>query len=125
MGEQPRGFWFSAAEEPERVAVIDADGREWYAGEILGDAYRLVHVLRARGLEAGDAVATMLPNRAELIEILLAVFQAGWNYVPLNSNLTVSEVAYILGDSGARALIADERYAEVAAAAADEAGLPA
>ena len=78
----------------------------------------------ARGA-AGDPVATLLPNRAEVIEVLLAVFQAGWNYVPLNSNLTAAEVAYILGDSGAKALVADERFAAVAAAAADEAGVPA
>ena len=54
MGEQPRGFWISAAEEPARVAVLDADGRKWSAGEILGDANRIVHALRAQGLEAGD-----------------------------------------------------------------------
>ena len=61
----------------------------------------------------------MLPNRAETIQTLLAVFQAGWNYVPLNNNLTASEVAYILADSGAKVLIADERFAAVAAAAAE------
>ena len=47
----------------------------------------------------------------------MALFQAGWNFVPLNSNLTVAEVAYILGDAGAKALVADERFAAVAAAA--------
>jgi long-chain acyl-CoA synthetase len=125
VGEQPRGFWAAAAAEPDRVAVIDPDGRAWSAGEVLAGANRTVHALRALGLRPGDPVATMLPNRAETIQTLLAVFQAGWNYVPLNSNLTAPEVAYILADSGAQVLLADERFADVAAGAADEAGFAA
>jgi long-chain acyl-CoA synthetase len=122
--EGPRGFWAAAAADPERIAVIDPAGREWTAGEIAADANRLVHALRARGLTEGDPLATMLPNRAEVIVVLMALFQAGWNFVPLNSNLTTAEVTYILGDAGARALVADGRFAAVAGAAAAEAGVP-
>ena len=61
-----------------------------------------------------DPVATLTANRAELLQALLAIFQAGWQYVPLNTHLTADEVAYILDDSGAAALIADARYADVA-----------
>ena len=66
-------------------------------------------------------MATLLPNRAEVFEALMAVHQAGWNYVPLNSNLTTAELSYILGDSGAKAFVADQRFATEAAAAADQA----
>ena len=65
-----------------------------------------------------------LPNRAEVFVVLMALFQAGWNFVPLNSNLTAAEVTYILGDSGAKVLVADERFAAVAGAAAVEAVVP-
>ncbi len=123
MGEQPRGFWAAAAAEPDRVAVIDPDGRTWSAGELLAGANRTVNALRTLGLRPGDPVATLLPNRAETIQTLLAVFQAGWNYVPLNNNLTASEIAYILADSGAKVLVADERFGGVAAEAAEAAGL--
>ena len=51
-------------------------------------------------------------NSAELFQTLLAVFQAGWQYVPLNTNLTAAEVGYILGDSGAAALVADAAFAD-------------
>ncbi len=57
--------------------------------------------------------------------MLLAVFQGGWQYVALNTHLTAAELAYILGDSGATALFADADLADVARAAADEAGVPA
>ena len=124
MGEQPRGFWAGAQAASERVAVVDDTGREWSAGDVLAGANRLVHALRERGLSEGDPVATLLPNRVEVLQTLMAVHQAGWNYVPLNNNLTAGEVEYILADSGARALVADERFADVAAAAAEAAGLP-
>ncbi len=124
MGERPRGFWAAAAAEPARIAVIDPAGEQWTAGAILSQANRLVHALRARGLREGDPVATLLPNRAEGFGVLMAVHQAGWNYVPLNSNLTTSELSYILGDSGARAFVADQRFAPEAAAAADQATVP-
>jgi long-chain acyl-CoA synthetase len=125
MPDVPRGFWAAAAAEPGRIAVIDPEQRVWTAGELLRGANQLVHALRARGLRPGDAVATLTPNRAELLQTLLAVFQAGWSYVPLNTHLTADEVAYILDDSGAQALVADARCADVARAAADAAGVRA
>jgi long-chain acyl-CoA synthetase len=106
------------------VAVIDPEGREWSAGEVLASANRMVHAFRALGLVPGDPVATLLPNRVETIEVLMAVFQAGWNHVPLNNNLTADEVTYILEDSGAKVLLADERFATVAAAAAGSSSVP-
>ena len=124
MGEQPRGFWIAAEAEPERIAVIDPAGRAWTAGEVLAGANRLVHALRARGVGPGAPIATLLPNGVEMIETLMAVFQAGWNLVPLNNNLTAAEVGYILGDAGAEVLVAHERFASVASAAAAEAGVP-
>ena len=124
MGDTPRGFWAAAAAAPDRVAVIDPDGRRWSAGEVLAAANRLVHTLRANGLHEGDPVATLLANRAEVLVVLLAVHQAGWQYVPLNSNLTAAEAGYILKDSGARVLVADGRFAPLARATADAAGLP-
>ena len=86
----------AAREEPDRIAVIDPDGREWTAGELLQGADQLVHALRARGVREHDPVATLTANRAELLQTLLAIFQAGWQYVPLNTSLTADEVGYIL-----------------------------
>jgi long-chain acyl-CoA synthetase len=120
----PRGFWVAAREQPERVALIDATGRVWTAGELLAGANQLVHALRARGVQPFEPVATLTRNSAELFQVLLAVFQGGWQYVPLNTHLTAAELAYVLGDSGAAALFADAELADVAAAAADDADVP-
>jgi long-chain acyl-CoA synthetase len=118
-------FWPAAEREPERLALVEPDGRTWSAGALAARCNQGVHGLRARGLAHGDAVAVLLPNGEPLVATLLAVMQAGWHWVPLNTSLTADEAAWILADSGARAFVAHERYAEVAKAAADAAGVPA
>ena len=118
------GFWALAQEDPDHLALVTPEGDEVAAGELLGRANQLVHALRAQGFEEGDVVATLLPNGEEMIEIYLAALQAGWYLVPINHHLVAPEVAYILKDSGAKAFVAHERFAEVATAAADEVGTP-
>ncbi|HXA73021.1 MAG TPA: acyl-CoA synthetase [Acidimicrobiales bacterium] len=119
------GFWALAQENPDYLALVTPEGDEMKAGELLGRANQLVHALRAQGFEVGDRIATLLPNGAEMIEIYLAALQAGWYLVPINFHLVAPEVAYILKDSGAKAFVAHERFADVAVAAADEAGTEA
>ncbi|HSZ35737.1 MAG TPA: AMP-binding protein, partial [Acidimicrobiales bacterium] len=119
------GFWALAQENPDYLALVTPDGDEVKSGELLGRANQLVHGLRAQGFGVGDRIATLLPNGSEMIEIYLAALQAGWYLVPINFHLVAPEVAYILKDSGAKAFVAHERFADVAAAAADEAGIEA
>lgn len=106
------GFWALAQESPDRPAVITPDGNELCAGELLGRANRVVHALARKGVGVGDVVATVLPNCVEMIEIYLAALQAGWYLVPINHHLVSSEIAYILRDSGAKAFICHERFAD-------------
>jgi len=119
-----RGFWRAAAAQPERVALIEPDGRRVSAGELLAAGHELVHGLRALGLARGDVVALALPNGAPVFELLLAAMQAGWHLVPINLHLTADEIAYIVRDSGARAFFGSERIADRCARAADAAGVP-
>ena len=117
------GFWALAQEDPDYLALVTPEGDEVTAGELLGRANQVVHALRAQGLGRGDVVATLLPNCAEMLEIYLAALQAGWYLVPINHHLVAPEVAYILKDSEAKVFVAHERFADVALAAADEAGV--
>src|SRR3984957_2482547 len=119
------GFWALAQEDPDYLALVTPEGDEVRSGELLGRANQVVHALRAQGLAVGDVVATLLPNGADMLEVYLAALQAGWYLVPINHHLVAPEVAYILKDSGAKAFVAHERFADVAVAAADEVGLDA
>jgi long-chain acyl-CoA synthetase len=94
------------------------------AGELHAACNQVVHGLRELGLEPGDAVAMLLPNRVEVFELYLAVLQAGFYLVPINWHLVGPEIAYIVQDCEAKAFVADARFAEQARAAADEIDFP-
>ena len=117
-------FWTLAADHPSRPAVIEPDGNAVSAGDLLARANRLVHGLRAIGLQPGEAIAAVLPNSAEAYELYLAMQQAGWYLVPINFHLVGPEIAYILQDSEARVFVAHERFADACQAAVIQAGLP-
>jgi long-chain acyl-CoA synthetase len=119
------GFWQLAAEDPEHLALVEPDGTEHTAGELLGSTNQVVHGLRALGLQPGDTVACVLPNGAAIVELYLAILQAGWYIVPINYHLVGPEISYILQDSEAKAFIGHERLADSVKAAVDEAGFPA
>ncbi len=121
----PGGFWYYAQEDPTALAVVDPDGTEFRAGELLARCNRMAHGFRALGLEPGDSVAAILPNGVEPATVYLAALQIGLYYVPINYRLSPPEVAYILADSDAKAFVTHERFADLAVTAADEAGIPA
>ncbi|WP_329617956.1 acyl-CoA synthetase [Streptomyces brevispora] len=125
MNQPPNGFWAQAIADPDRTVLIAPDGEKWTAGRLHADANRMVHGLRAAGLEEGDAFAVVLPNGVEFLTAYLAASQAGFYLVPVNHHLVGPEIAWIVSDSGAKVLIAHERFTAAATAAADEAKLPA
>ncbi len=119
------GFWNLAEEYPSRVAVIAPDGAPIRAGDLLARANQYVHGLRFLGLRPGDTLAVVLPNSTLTLELYLAALQAGWYVTPINHHLVAGEIAYILRDSEAKAVVCDARFAESCGRAAREAGLDA
>src|SRR6202522_1453198 len=80
---------------------------------------RVAGLLHDRGLEPGDRVGVMMPNVAEMPVVYYGVLRAGGVVVPMNPLLKAREVAYYLGDSGARLLFAWHAFAEQARAGAE------
>ena len=119
------GFWSLAQRDPAPLALVDPGGREWTRGELLAEANRIAHGLRALGLAKGDCVAVVLPNCAEFLAVYLAVTQIGMYLTPINHHLTGPEIAYIVADSSAKVFIGSERFAEACRVAAAQGALPA
>jgi len=111
----PNGVWAIAAAEPARTAVITSDGAKLSYGELVTAAGRYAAGLQGLGLKAGDSVALLLPNGVPLLCLYFAAIQVGLYVVPLNWHLTAAEANHIVADSGARVLVADERFAATAA----------
>ncbi|MGQ4599666.1 AMP-binding protein [Nocardia sp. R6R-6] len=82
-----------------------------------------VNALQALDLGPAGRVAVLAWNSAQTLLGYVACTLAGASAVAVNSHLTVPETAYILEDSGARAVLCDDRTAGVACAAARAAGI--
>ena len=63
------GFWRLAESDPDWLALVDPDGGEHTAGELLGRANQAAHALRSLGLGVVDTLAVLLPNGTPLIEL--------------------------------------------------------
>ena len=117
------GLWAIARATPDLTAVIDPGGKTVSYAELAALADQYGRGLQALGLRPGATVAGQLPNSIEALALYFAAAQTGLYIVPVNWHLTAPEVAYILSDSGAAALVAHERFADVAAEAAEGAGI--
>ena len=89
----------------DRPALVFGGAARTHA-ELQDRSARLASALTAAGVRAGDRVALLLHNGFEFPESLPACHRIGACAVPINFRLTADEIAYILGDSGAVALIA-------------------
>ncbi|HYZ92915.1 MAG TPA: AMP-binding protein [Actinomycetota bacterium] len=110
------------AERPDEVAIADELG-SWTWLQTNERVNRLVHGLRSLGLQVGDAIACLSGNRHEFLEVNAACSHAGLVFVPVNWHLVADEVAYILSDSGAKAVATEAEFLDVATKAADAAGV--
>lgn len=72
---------------------------------------RLAAWLRARGIAAGDRVASWLPKTLTTCLLPLAAPRIGAVHVPINPVLKRAQAAYILADSRARLLVTQEARA--------------
>ncbi|MBP2229432.1 fatty-acyl-CoA synthase [Azospirillum agricola] len=94
----------------DRPALADRRTRWTYAelGDWIG---RFVTRFRALGLGKGDGVAILTGNRVEPWAAICAANILGIRYTPLHPLAGEDDHAFILADSGARALIVDsERF---------------
>ena len=94
---------------PERLAFSDARVARTY-GEIDARVTRLANALATAGVGHGERVAVLGLNSVEVLESYLAVLRVGAICVPVNFRLVADEIAYVLSDSGAMAVICDEMF---------------
>ncbi|HEX9102917.1 MAG TPA: AMP-binding protein, partial [Polyangia bacterium] len=93
-----------ALTDPLRPALVDGDVRLNY-GELEERVNRLTHGLRALGLGPGERIAAFLYNGHEYLELTAALNAVGGASVNVGYRLKAGEVAYILENSGARAML--------------------
>ena len=105
-------YW--ASRFPNVTALRSPGGDRTFA-QLNARANRLASALRASGLRSGDALALLCGNRPEFVEVAFACTRIGVRYTPINWHLAPDEVAYIVGDCDAQAVIAEGRFAPLLA----------
>jgi fatty-acyl-CoA synthase len=101
----------SARAYAPRTAIIAGDRRISYA-EMITEVRRAGRALLGTGLNPGDRVAILMPDRPEVLYAFYGALWAGLGAVPINARLGAEDQQYILSDSGARAVVHDAAYAE-------------
>ncbi|WP_322865820.1 AMP-binding protein [Aquicoccus sp. G2-2] len=109
-------FVEAAASWPNRDFLVtpQGDGTPMQAlsyTDVAEQVARVAATLRAAGYGAGQRVAVCLGTCPEHYILKLAVNRCGMSFVPVNPDYRASELAYVLGDSGAVLTIADEAHA--------------
>jgi long-chain acyl-CoA synthetase len=107
---------------PHHVAIKVDEDELTYAGLDLAAA-RVAGLLRAKGVQPGDRVGIMLPNVAPFAVCYYGALRVGAAIVPMNPLLKEREVAFYLGDSEARVILAWHQFADAAHAGAEQAGV--
>ena len=112
----------SAQSSPDKPAAVFTGGQLTYR-ELDRASDRLAATLAATGIKPGDPVALQLPNIPQFLISYFGILKSGGIVVPLNVLLKAPEVAFHLGDSGARILITWEGILAEAVKGAEAAGL--
>jgi long-chain acyl-CoA synthetase len=95
----------TAERKPSKPALVFGETVLTYS-ELESRARRVAGALRECGIASGDRVSIYSQNRWEWIVAYHGILRAGAVVNPINVMLTPEEVAFVLNDCGARAIVA-------------------
>jgi acyl-coenzyme A synthetase/AMP-(fatty) acid ligase len=103
------------AAEPGRLALValarDGERREISFGELAERSARLAGALARGGVRTGDVVMTVVGNRPEWVEAMVACFRIGAVALPCTEQLRPADLRARMDAVEPRAVVADERDA--------------
>ncbi|EGP08488.1 long-chain-fatty-acid--CoA ligase [Bradyrhizobiaceae bacterium SG-6C] len=93
-----------SASEKRATGIVSGDRRKT-RDEVNERARLIAGGLAALGVKQGDSVGVLMRNDIAFLEAAYAVMTLGAYAVPINWHFKSDEIAYVVGDSGARVLI--------------------
>lgn len=94
----------------EEALIVPYQNVRWSWSELQRRARSLAAGLLSLGLEPGERVGIVAPNRAEWVEVQFGTAYAGLILVNINPAYRLAELEYALNKAGCRALIAASRF---------------
>lgn len=104
-----------AAVTPDKPALIMADTGETITySELEQRSIRIAHYFRSLDLQRGDHLALISTNEAAIFDVYWAAMRTGLYVTAVNSHLTSSEVAYLIDDCQAKAVVFSSSLSPIA-----------
>jgi long-chain acyl-CoA synthetase len=99
------------AAAPDKLFLFsEVDKRQFTYQEFEAAVMRTARMLVAKGVGKGDVVSLLLPNSVEYVIAYFACWQIGALAGPINSLLKSQEIAYVISNSEARALLVNSEF---------------
>lgn len=98
-----------AQHHPDSIAIILSERRISFA-ELERRTRAVQRFLTARGIGHGDRIAWCGVNHPDFFPVMLAAMRRGAVLAPINWRQKQREISFILADSGARLILADEAF---------------
>ncbi|WUH99882.1 amino acid adenylation domain-containing protein [Spirillospora sp. NBC_00431] len=99
-----------ARERPDAVAVVDGPRTVTYA-ELDALSDRMARLLARHGARPESVVGVAVPRSVEMVAVMLGANRLGAAFLPLDLAHPADRLAYMLGDSGATAVVGTEQIA--------------
>src|SRR5215510_12863554 len=91
----------------------ESDKRQFTYKEFAAAVAHTAIMLAANGVQKGDVVSLLMPNSVEYVIAYFACWQLGALAGPINSLLKSQEIAYVISNSEARALLVNSEFLPV------------
>jgi long-chain acyl-CoA synthetase len=106
------------------AVIIHPTGTVVTFADLEARANRLAHRFRTAGLREGDTVAVIMENNEHMHAVMWAARRCGLYYSTINTTLTAAEAAYIVDNSGAKAVVGSYATRAVCEGLAEMSDLP-
>lgn len=108
------------------AVILHNSGAVVSFADLEASANRLAHFLRRSGLQPADTIAILMENNEHIHAAMWAAKRSGLYYTLVNTHLSHFEIAYIVADSGAKAIISSRAMRDTCRQLAEQlpAGLP-
>ncbi|MCK4257941.1 MAG: amino acid adenylation domain-containing protein [Halanaerobiales bacterium] len=104
-------FVEQAEKSPDNLALVFEENKLTYR-ELNIKTNQLAHLLREKGVQRDEIIGIMAERSIDMVIAILGVLKAGGAYMPIDPEYPVERIKYMLEDSGAKILIAQNEYAK-------------
>ena len=105
--------------DDDRPFLYLADGSHWTYRDTVSETGRIAAVLADHGAAPGDRIAVQVQKSPQALALYFACIRGGLALVPLNTEYTLAEVDYFVGDAEPAILVGDGTRADELTAITD------